>query len=223
MSQDLSLSARTAQRLVACSKLHLQQLAGQAIRLPLRYRHVTPLPHEARVVAPTVKSGQATTRIREVDTCDVLEILGVLTCAVLAFAAWVGTDANADGSSYFSPGNFSSKSELALNLSTDGQEVSFMGYLAPVDAIDVSNSNTPGVNDPTNPVPGSYYRVVGQVDSKGKFRFTKTSAYSGNNGRAAILNSADDVLYTAGNAGNVPALSPTGSSSAQAPRSSSPR
>jgi hypothetical protein len=39
--------------------------------------------------------------------------------------------------------SFSSKSELALNLSTDGQDVTFMGYLAPVNAIDVSNSNTP--------------------------------------------------------------------------------
>jgi hypothetical protein len=98
--------------------------------------------------------------------------------------------------------SFSSKSELALNLSTDGQDVSFMGYLAPVDSVDVSNSNTPGVVDSTNPVPSSYYRVVASVDSKGKFRFTKTNAYSGNNGRAAILNSGDGVLYTAGNAGN---------------------
>ena len=30
--------------------------------------------------------------------------------------------------------SFSSKSELALNLSTDGSELTFMGYLAPVDA-----------------------------------------------------------------------------------------
>ena len=50
--------------------------------------------------------------------------------------------------------SFSSKSELALDLSTDGQSVSFMGYLAPINALDVSNSNTPGVVDPTNPVPG---------------------------------------------------------------------
>jgi hypothetical protein len=98
--------------------------------------------------------------------------------------------------------SFSSKSELALNLSTDGQDITFMGYLAPVNAIDVSNSNTPGVVDPTNPVPSSYYRVVADVDSKGKFSFTKTNAYSGNNGRAAILNSDANVLYTAGNAGN---------------------
>ena len=98
--------------------------------------------------------------------------------------------------------SFSSKSEVALNLSTDGQYVTFMGYLAPVDALDVSNSNTPGVIDPSNPVPSAYPRVVAQLDSKGKFRFTETNAYSGNNGRAAILNAAGNVLYTAGNAGN---------------------
>src|SRR4029077_9522606 len=60
--------------------------------------------------------------------------------------------------------SFSSKSELALNLSTDGRDVSFMGYLAPVDSLDVSNSNTPAVIDPTNPVPGADYRVVADVD-----------------------------------------------------------
>ena len=51
--------------------------------------------------------------------------------------------------------SFSSKSELALNLSLDHQYLTFMGYFAPIDAIDVSNSNTPGAVDPTNPVPGT--------------------------------------------------------------------
>ena len=48
--------------------------------------------------------------------------------------------------------SFPSKSEIGLNLSIDRHSVSFMGYLAPVDAIDVSNSNTPDVVDSTNPV-----------------------------------------------------------------------
>jgi hypothetical protein len=101
-------------------------------------------------------------------------------------------------------GSFSSKSEVALNLSTDKRFVTFMGYLAPIDALDVSNSNTPFVIDPTNPVPGQDYRVVAQVDQRGKFRFAKTNAYSGNNGRAAILNDQNgaSLVYTAGNAGN---------------------
>ena len=100
--------------------------------------------------------------------------------------------------------SFSSKSEVALNLSTDGRYITFMGYWSPIDAIDVSNSNTAGVVDPTNPVGENAYRVVAQVDSKGKFNFTATNAYSGNNGRAAILNNSDgaNVFYTSGNAGN---------------------
>ena len=100
--------------------------------------------------------------------------------------------------------SFSSKSEVALNLSTDRQFVTFMGYLAPINALDVSNSNTPAIVDPTNPVTETNFRVVAQVDGKGKFRFAKTNAYSGNNGRAAILNNTKSasILYTAGNAGN---------------------
>jgi hypothetical protein len=100
--------------------------------------------------------------------------------------------------------SFSSKSELALNLSLDHQYLTFMGYFAPIDALDVSNSNTPGAVDPTNPVPATVLRVVARVDQKGKFKFTATNAYSGNNGRAAILNNSDgaNFFYTAGNAGN---------------------
>jgi len=100
--------------------------------------------------------------------------------------------------------SFSSKSEMALNLSLDRNSVSLMGYLAPIGAIDVSNSNTPDVVDPTNPVPSTVFRLVASVDAFGQFRFTKTNAYSGNNGRAAILNNANgaNVYYTTGNAGN---------------------
>ena len=100
--------------------------------------------------------------------------------------------------------SFSSKSELALNLSTSGRYVTFMGYVATPNELDVSNSNTPGVVDPTNPVPGTDYRAVAQVDDHGRFRFTETNAYSGNNGRAAILadSGGAPVYYLSGNAGN---------------------
>ncbi len=100
--------------------------------------------------------------------------------------------------------SFSSKSELALNLSTDGRLLTFMGYVAPIDTLDVSNSNTPGVIDPTNPVGVNFYRAVATVNRNGKFTFTETNAYSGNNGRAAILNNSNgaNFFYTAGNAGN---------------------
>jgi hypothetical protein len=100
--------------------------------------------------------------------------------------------------------SFSSKSEIALNLSTDGRYLSFMGYVAPIDTVDVSNSNTPGAVDPTNPVGIDYLRAAAKVDAFGNFHFTETNAYSGNNGRAAILNNTDgsDFFYTTGNGGN---------------------
>lgn len=100
--------------------------------------------------------------------------------------------------------SFSSKSELSLNLSLEGDYLTFMGYYTAIDTLDVSNSNTPAVIDPTNPVGTAYYRAVAQVDYHGKFRFTATNAYSGNNGRAAIQNNANgaNFFYTSGNAGN---------------------
>jgi hypothetical protein len=82
--------------------------------------------------------------------------------------------------------SFSSKSELGLNLSPDGRTLSFMGYVAKPGDLDVSNSNTPGVIDPTNPVPSAYYRAVAQISANGPLKITETNAYSGNNGRAAI-------------------------------------
>jgi hypothetical protein len=100
--------------------------------------------------------------------------------------------------------SFSSKSELALNLSTSGRQITFMGYAAPPDGIDISNSNTPLAPDPTNPVSSSYYRDVASVNASGRFSYTETNAYSGNNGRAAIANDSNGhaLIYTAGNAGN---------------------
>jgi hypothetical protein len=100
--------------------------------------------------------------------------------------------------------SFSSKSELALHLSTDSQYLTFLGYVAPIDTLDASNSNTPYAPDATNPVGTTFLRAVAQVDAEGKFHFTETNAYSGNNGRAAILNNTDgaNFIYTAGNAGN---------------------
>jgi hypothetical protein len=100
--------------------------------------------------------------------------------------------------------SFSSKSELALNLSTAGDYLTFMGYLAPIGAIDVSNSNTPGEIDPTVSPGNNYYRSVAQVDQHGKFHITKTNAFTGDNGRAAILNDSlgANLVYMAGNAGN---------------------
>src|SRR3984957_15054456 len=102
--------------------------------------------------------------------------------------------------------SFSSKSELALNLSTDGRSITFGGYrggpgfVTGSNQLDVSNSNTPGVVDPTNPVVSQYYRSVGEVDAFGHLQITEGNAYSGNNGRAAIK--GHSLYYMTGNDNN---------------------
>jgi len=102
--------------------------------------------------------------------------------------------------------SFSSKSELALNLSLDKKSITFVGYrggpgfLTGPNIFDVSNSNTPGVVDPTNPVTSQYYRSVAEVDAHGHLRITEGNAYSGNNGRAAIK--GDGMYYLTGNDNN---------------------
>ncbi len=136
-------------------------------------------------------------------------------------------------------GSFSSKSELALNLSSDGTALTFSGYnptqsfssspqgagtggVAAVTVggqsnlglLDISNSNTPGLTDPTNSVNATAYRSVGQVSlasllsaasgstlsSGSGLTVTNTNAYSGNNGRAVV--SLNGQYYVVGNAGN---------------------
>ena len=96
--------------------------------------------------------------------------------------------------------SFSSKSELGLNVSTDGSALTFMAYVTPPNTVDVSNANTPMVYDPTNPSGGNYFRAVVQVGANGAIQVTKTNAYPGNNGRAAIL--SNGLYYLAGNSNN---------------------
>ncbi len=106
--------------------------------------------------------------------------------------------------------SFPSKSELSLNLTPDGTGVTFMSYVAPVGELDASNGNTLQANDNTNPVAsvGLVQRAIGQVSlnnfqvgPSSTVQVTPVNAYSGNNGRAAILGS-DGNYYMAGNAGN---------------------
>jgi hypothetical protein len=88
--------------------------------------------------------------------------------------------------------SFSSKSELAVNLASDGKSITFVGYhggpgfLTAPNQLDGSNSNTPGVIDPTNPATSNYYRSVAKVDGNGQITVADGNAYSGNNGRAAF-------------------------------------
>ena len=102
--------------------------------------------------------------------------------------------------------SFSSKSELALNRASDGRSITFVGYhggpgfLTAPNQLDVSNSNTPGVVDLTNPVVSQYFRAVAEVNADGHFSFTDGNAYSGNNGRAAIK--SNGLYYLTGNDNN---------------------
>jgi len=102
--------------------------------------------------------------------------------------------------------SFSSKSELALNRSVEGNSITFVGYhggpgfVTGPNQLDVSNSNTPGVIDPTKPVISQYCRAVAEVDAQGHIRITDGNAYSGNNGRAAIK--ANGAYYLTGNDNN---------------------
>ncbi|HEX4603621.1 MAG TPA: hypothetical protein VH724_06480 [Candidatus Angelobacter sp.] len=102
--------------------------------------------------------------------------------------------------------SFSSKSELALNRSTDGRSIVFVGYhggpgfVTGPNQLDVSNSNTPGVVDPTNPVSSQYFRSVAEVDARGHIQITDGNAYSGNNGRAAFK--SNGLYFLTGNDNN---------------------
>lgn len=133
--------------------------------------------------------------------------------------------------------SFSSKSELSLNVSSDGTALTFMGYtptqsfsstgtggVAAVTTggtnnlglLDISNSSTPGLVDPTNGVNAQAYRTVVQLNFgsmtvsstgtagvyniTGGAQATETNAYSGNNGRGAVL--MNGQYYMVGNAGN---------------------
>lgn len=97
--------------------------------------------------------------------------------------------------------SFPSKSELGLSRSVDGTTVTLMGYNAPANALDVSNSNTPGHPDSTNPVQLTYQRSVATINVAGQVTTQAVDAYSGNNGRNAITG-ANGVTYLVGNAGN---------------------
>jgi hypothetical protein len=99
--------------------------------------------------------------------------------------------------------SFSSKSELALNVSLDGGSLTFMGYDSSVGRFDVSNTNTPGAIEPGNTdIQTPTYRAVAQLNlSSNALQVTNTNTYNGNNGRAAIA-IGNGQYYTVGNAGN---------------------
>jgi hypothetical protein len=115
--------------------------------------------------------------------------------------------------------SFSSKSELSLNITNysgtpNGYNLTFMGYAgAGVGALDVSNSDTPGIPDATNPVTsffGSNYafaRTIVNVGAGNTISYTPTNAYGGNNGRSAVLG-PNGKYYTVGNSNNGASTTP---------------
>ncbi len=98
--------------------------------------------------------------------------------------------------------SFSSKSELALNLSTDGQRSDLHGLPGADQRARRFELEHARRYRPDQPGSGCRLPRCRRRRRAWQVPFAKTNAYSGNNGRAAILNSAANVLYTAGNAGN---------------------
>jgi hypothetical protein len=106
--------------------------------------------------------------------------------------------------------SFPSKSEVGLHLGhdRDGLHLVFVGYGSPgVGALDVSNSDAVAGQDPTNPVTFafgtsySFHRTIVSMNADGRFTYTPTINYGGNNGRAALLGS-NGLYYTVGNSNN---------------------
>ncbi len=106
--------------------------------------------------------------------------------------------------------SFSSKSELSLHIRNDagGSHLTFVGYAgAGVGGIDVSASDAVPGQDPTNPVTFAFgtnyafHRTIVSVDERGRFSYTPTIAYGGDNGRGALLGS-NGLYYTVGNSNN---------------------
>ena len=76
------------------------------------------------------------------------------------------------------------------------------GYASPDTALDVSNSNTFSLTDPTNPVASTFARAVVTLQPDGTVTAVQDNAFSGNNQRAAILDPTTGNYITVGNAGN---------------------
>ncbi len=104
--------------------------------------------------------------------------------------------------------SFPSKSEGSLYLSQDGQSLTIAGYDVaatgryPVGALDVSNSSTsattPSKATAAGNANGVVNRTVAQIGTTGTVATTDVNAYSGNNGRGAIL--YNGTYYMTGNA-----------------------
>jgi len=97
--------------------------------------------------------------------------------------------------------SFSSKSEGALHRSADGQFLTYMGYVGPVGAEGVSNSETTDPAAQIASAPGPFFdRAVALIKHDGSFSVTaESNAFSGDNPRAVVTVDGTQ-FYMAGNA-----------------------
>ncbi len=103
--------------------------------------------------------------------------------------------------------SFSSKSEGALNLSTDGKSLTIIGYNAAPGRLDVSNSSVPGVADTKNTdLAPPTYRSVAQVKADGTVQVSQFNVFAGDNPRAAISAPGGFLMVGNSNGNTGPAL-----------------
>ena len=96
--------------------------------------------------------------------------------------------------------SFASKSEGALNVSPNGQNLTLLDYKTTVNQFDISNSNSPAVQEPGNYTANATARTIVNLTTNGVTAVLPTNAFNGNNGRAAI--NVNGVYQLVGNAGN---------------------
>ena len=102
--------------------------------------------------------------------------------------------------------SFASKSEGALNLSPNGQNLTLLDYKTTANQFDISNSNSPAVQEPGNYTANATARTIVNLSTNGVTAVLPTNAYNGNNGRAAInVNGVYQLVGNAGNASGSPA------------------
>lgn len=107
--------------------------------------------------------------------------------------------------------SFSSKSEGSLHLSADGRFLTYMGYVGPVGAEGVSNSETTNPAAQITGAAGPFFdRAVALVKYDGTFLVQpESNAFSGDNPRGAITVDGTQ-FYMAGNADSTENKTPAG-------------
>lgn len=102
--------------------------------------------------------------------------------------------------------SYASKSEGALSVSPNGQNLTLLDYKTTINQFDISNSNSLAVQEPGNYTANATPRTIVNLTTNGVTAVLPTNAYNGNNGRAAInVNGSYEMVGNAGNAQGSPA------------------